>query len=112
MAGVIITKALREEIFRKFKAESVKIFHLMKTLEKNPKKGKVLGQVAEIIIKEVKYNKFRFFFITDGHMLKIGTEDELAGILIKFVRMSEKKDQQKIINEIRDILKTLGFDGF
>ena len=112
MAKVIITQALREEILKKFKSLSKKIFYLMKSLESQPKKGKALSHVEEVVIKELKYEKFRFFFITDGHVLKFGTEDELASLLIKFVRMSAKKDQQKAINEIRSILKTLGFKGF
>lgn len=112
MAKVIITLALQEEIFSKFKAGSEKIFLRMKQLETTPSKGKALGSVGGIVIKELKYEKFRFYFITDGHVLKFGASEELARLLIKFIRMSEKKDQQKKINEIKNILKSLGFDGF
>ena len=112
MAKVIITNALKEEIFRKFKALSERILLQIKSLEENPKKGKALGHVAGIVIKELKYEKYRFYFITDGFKVKFGTEDEIASLLIKFVRMSEKKDQKKIINEIKDVLKSFGFDGF
>jgi hypothetical protein len=111
MAKVNISESLKEEIFRKFKQDSKDIFLLMKSLEKSPSKGKTLGSVAGIIIKELKYNKFRFYFITDGHILKFGTEDEISSLLIKFVKMSEKKDQEKIINEIKNTLKSLGFDA-
>ena len=112
MAKVIITNALKEEIFRKFKALSERILLQIKSLEENPKKGKALGHVTGIVIKELKYEKYRFYFITDGFKVKFGTEDEIASLLIKFVRMSEKKDQKKIINEIKDVLKSFGFDGF
>ena len=112
MAKVMITSSLKEEIFKKFKGTSEDIFLHMKTLEKEPDKGKALGHVAEIVIKELRYEKFRFYFITDGRVLKFGTEDELASILIKFVRMSDKKDQQKKIDEVKSILKSLGFDSF
>lgn len=111
MAKVVISKSLKEEIFRKFKEESREIFLLMKSLEHSLNKGKSLGHVAGVVIKEIKYNKFRFYFITDGHILKFGTEDELSRLLIKFVRMSEKKDQQKVIAEIKIILRSLGFDS-
>jgi hypothetical protein len=84
----------------------------MRTLESNPAKGKELGNVAGIVIKELRYENFRFYFITDGHVLKFGTDDELSQILIKFVRMSEKKDQQKNINKIKNILKSIGFEAF
>jgi sporulation protein YlmC with PRC-barrel domain len=66
MARVIIGKALQEEVEKKFRAESKKIFSAMKSLEQIPHKGKALGHVQDIVIKELKYGKFRFYFITDG----------------------------------------------
>ena len=78
----------------------------------NPHRGKNLGNVAGIVIKELKHKKYRFYFITDGYRLKVGTEDELANLLIKFVRMSENKDQQKAIESIKSVLKSPGFEGF
>ncbi len=112
MARVIISQSLVDEVLHKFKQESIVIFGLMKTLEGSPAKGKPLGCVGSIVIKELKYNKFRFYFLTDGHILKFGTADEIANLLIRFVRMSEKKDQEKVISEIKDILKSLGLDAF
>jgi len=111
MAKVIILKQLEEEINKKFKGESVEIFELMYSLEENPNKGKLLGSVGGIIIKELKYKSFRFYFITDGYKLKIFDEDNLTDLLIRFVRMSNKKDQQETINEIRSILIKLGPKG-
>ena len=35
----------------------------------------------------------------------------LSDLLIRFVRMSDKKDQQKTINEIKKILAIFGPDG-
>ncbi|MFH1916807.1 MAG: hypothetical protein ABIJ21_06100 [Nanoarchaeota archaeon] len=112
MAKVMITASLKEEIFKRFKATSEDVLLHLKSLENEPHKGKALGHVAEIVIKELRYEKFRFYFITDGRILKFGTEDELASLLIKFVRMSDKKDQQKKIDEVKNILKSLGFDAF
>ena len=112
MAKVKITNSLFNEIEKKFKGEAQIIIDLMESLGDNPKKGKPLGQVEGIVIKELKYGKFRFYFITDGYILKFGTESELATLLIKFIRMSDKKSQQKTINEIKNILKSLGFEGF
>ena len=112
MAKVIITKALREEVFSKFKENSENIFLRMKQLETQPFRGKALGNAGGVVIKELKYEKFRFYFITDGHVLKFGSADQLAELIIKFVKMSEKKDQQKAINAIKNILKSLGFEGF
>lgn len=112
MAKVIITKALREEIITTFKAQSETIFQHMKQLESQPTRGKPLGNVGGVVIKEIKYEKFRFYCITDGHILKFGSTDELASLLVKFVKMSEKKDRQKTINDIKNILRTMGFEGF
>jgi hypothetical protein len=110
MAKVIISEALSEEVSRKFKQDSLEIFDVMKSLEKSPNKGKALSSVGGVVIKEVKYKTFRFYFITDGHVLKFGTEDELSSLLIKFIKMSDKKEQQKVINQIKDSLRSLGFD--
>ena len=112
MARVIITESLEKEINKKFKKESIKIIRLMKSLETNPKKGKLIGQVGGILIKEIKYKSYRFYFITDGYKLKILGLDELQDLLIKFVRMSDKKCQQKTIGEIKEILRTFGSDSF
>src|SRR3990167_8837126 len=106
MAQVVISESLKQIIFRKFKQGSIEIFELMKTLESNPKKGKALGSAGGIVIKELKYPKFRFYFITDGHRVKFGTEEELTTLLIKFVRLSEKNDQEKMINEIKNIVSS------
>ena len=39
-------------------------------------------------------------------------QSKLVDSLIKFVRMSNKKDQQKTINEIKEILIKVGLRGF
>jgi hypothetical protein len=112
MAKVEIVRSLFEEIQKKFKGEAHKIIDLIETLETNPNKGKLLGQVGGIVIKELKYKNFRFYFITDGYKLKLMGETTLIDLLIRFVRMSNKKDQQKTINEIKRILTYFGPEGF
>ncbi len=112
MAKVIISEGLKNEILKEFREESKKIFGLMHSLKENPKKGKPVGQIGGILIKELRYKSFRFYFITDGFKLKILNLDELSDLLIKFVRMSDKKDQQKVIEEIKDVLRKVGKEGF
>ena len=112
MAKVEIITSLFEEIQRKFKGESHKIIDWLETLENNPNKGKLLGKVGGIVIKEIKYKSFRFYFITDGYKLKVMDKSNLVELLIKFVRMSDKKSQQKVINEIKEILANFGSSGF
>ncbi len=112
MAKVEILESLKNEILNKFKGESKIIFRLMYSLEENPNKGKTLGHVGSIVIKEIKYESFRFYFISDGFKLRTLSKDDLIDLLIKFVRMSDKKDQQETINEIKNILIKLGADRF
>jgi len=112
MAKVSIAETLKDEILKKFKEESKIIFRQMYSLGDNPKKGKLLGSVGGVVIKELKYKSFRFYFITDGHKIKIMDESKLTDLLIRFVKMSDKKHQQQTINEIKKILINLGVRGF
>ena len=107
MARVVITPELEEAINQKFKGESIQIFQLLRTLEEHPKKGKPVGQVGGIVIKELKYRKYRFYFITDGYKVKFLKVSELKDLLIKFVRMSDKKTQKKVIEDIKEALRSL-----
>ena len=111
MARVVIPKELEEEIRKKFKKDSKKIFKLLNGLKENPKKGKTLGYVDRIVIKEIKYKSFRFFFVTDGYLLRFHSEEELINLLIKFVRMAHKNYQQKTIEEIKNIIRKIGPKG-
>lgn len=112
MARVIIPENLEKEINKKFKKESIKIFELMYSLEENPHKGKSVGNVGGIVIKELKYKKYRFYFIVDGYKLKIFSKEKLTDLLLKFVRISDKKSQQKTIDKIKKILAKIGPEGF
>tara|TARA_Y100000310_G_C20537482_1_gene741581 strand:- start:423 stop:767 length:345 start_codon:yes stop_codon:yes gene_type:complete len=112
MARVSIAQNLKEEILKKFKKESKIIFRQMYSLGDNPIKGKPLGNIGRILIKELKYKSSRFYFILEGDKLKIMDKSLLTELLIKFVRMSNKKHQQKTINEIKNILIKLGPEGF
>jgi hypothetical protein len=109
---VEIVESLFEEIEKKFKKEASKILDLIKSLENNPTKGKLLGSVGGVVIKELKHKSFRFYFLADGHKLKLFAENDIVDLLLKFVRMSDKKHQQKVINEIRDVLLKIGPKGF
>ena len=107
MARVIIDNDLKAAVKKKFKGRAVKIFRLMQELENAPKKGKHLTSIAGIAIKEIKYEGFRFYFIVDAKAIKFLPLQELVDLLIKFVRMSDKKEQQKTIEEIKTWLQSL-----
>lgn len=112
MVKVLILPELIRQIQKIFKKKADKIYDLMEELEIFPRKGKALGHIGNIVIKELKYESFRFYFITDGHKLKFVTGEELKNLLIKFVKMSDKDNQQRVIDEIKIILKKVGFDEF
>tara|TARA_Y100000310_G_C20497992_1_gene722515 strand:+ start:656 stop:997 length:342 start_codon:yes stop_codon:yes gene_type:complete len=112
MAKVEIVKSLYEEIEKKFKQKADEIFDLMQELEENPHKGKLLGSVGGIVIKEIKYSNFRFYFITDGFKLKCMDQEALQDLLLRFVMMSNKKQQQDTIDKIKEILQKIGPSGF
>ena len=111
MAKIEIVESLFMQIKAKFKGESHKVIDLIESLEQNPKKGKLLTSVAGILIKELKYKNFRFYFLVEGHKLKFLSEEDLQELLIRFVRMSDKKTQQKTIDEIREVLIKIGPSG-
>ena len=112
MAEVVITEELEREINKKFKKESIMIFGLLHELKDNPKKGKEVGCVGCVVIKEIRYRVYRFYFITDGYKIKFLKSEELTDLLIKFVRMSDKDTQQKVIDDIKNTLGNLGEGGF
>ncbi len=112
MAKIEIVESLFEEIEKKFKKDADHVFDLIEELEENPHKGKLLGTVGGVVIKEIKYEGFRFYFITEGFKLQCMKQEDLTDLLLKFVRMSDKKHQQETINEIKHVLVTMGADGF
>ncbi|MFH1510211.1 MAG: hypothetical protein ABIF10_00845 [Candidatus Woesearchaeota archaeon] len=113
MAEVFFSESFTRELKKKFsEKEGNTILDLLETLRDNPKKGKEIGEVGGVIIKELKYKKFRLYFITDGYKVKFLKAEELKDLIIKVVRMSEKKDQNKVIEEIKHILRSLGEEGF
>jgi hypothetical protein len=112
MVKIEIVESLYIEIEKKFKGEGHKILDLMHTLEENPQKGKTLGTVGGIVIKELKYKNFRFYFLVDGFKLKFYSQEELTDLLLRFVRMSDKKHQEQVIQEIKEILLKIGPEGF
>jgi hypothetical protein len=112
MVIIRIDRDLDKKINKKFKGEAVKIFRLIYSMEETPKKGKIVGSVGGVLIKELKYGKFRFYFTVDGYRIKFWDVDVLSDLIIRFVRMSDKKSQQKVIEEIRVVLRRFGEDEF
>lgn len=111
MIKIIILNRLRDEIVKTFKKDALKVFSLIEGLKENPQRGKVLGHVGGMSIREIKHAAYRFYFVVDGHHLYLFTKDQAKELLIRFVRMSKKNDQQKTIDEIKLILEKIGEEG-
>ncbi|MFW5846825.1 MAG: hypothetical protein ACOCUU_01575 [Nanoarchaeota archaeon] len=71
MAKVKIDCLLFNNIKKKFKGEAHKIIDLLETLEDHPKKEKIIGNAGNVAIREIKYKKFRFYFIINGFKIKV-----------------------------------------
>jgi hypothetical protein len=112
MVKVEIVEPLYNEILKKFKKESVTVLQHLKSLEESPKSGKLLGAVGNVLIKELKHKGFRFYFLVDGFRLKLMSKDGLVDLLMRFVRMSDKKYQQEAIEHIKTVLRKIGPGGF
>ena len=78
---------------------------MIEELKSNPNKGKILGHVGNISIRELRYKSFRFYFILDQFKLNLFAKDDIKELLIKFIEMSKKNNQQKTIENIKNILK-------
>jgi len=64
-----------------------------------------------VAIKELRYEGYRLYFLVDNYRIEFLKIEDLKNLLIKFVRMSDKKSQQKTIDEIKDVLR-FGQEGF
>ncbi|MCK5624308.1 hypothetical protein KAI04_00510 [Candidatus Pacearchaeota archaeon] len=60
----------------------------------------------------LKLNESEFKIQDLNQKLKVLEVSELKDLVIKFVRMSDKKNQQKVIEEIKIILRNLDGKGF
>ncbi len=105
MIKIVVLNELRNEIYKTFKKDSLKVYTLIESLKDNPQK--VVGLVGSILIKELKYGSFRFYFIIDGHRLYLFTKGQIRDILLRFIKMSKKNNQKKTIEEIKNILKRI-----
>ena len=107
MIRIVVLNSLRSEIDKLFKKESLKVVSLMESLKDNPNKGRVLGHAGSISIRELKYKSFRFYFILDGNKLILYNQEKISELLIEFIRMSKKNNQQKTIDEIKGVLEKI-----
>ena len=107
MIQISILHTLRDEIYKTFKKDSLKIYELIEGLKENPNKGKTLGHVGSMSIRELRYGSFRFYYIIDGNKLRLFNQTKIAELLIQFIAMSKKHDQKRTIEEIKELIKRI-----
>ena len=108
MVIVIIEKSLVKKLEKKFKPKELKeIKSLFLSLQENPFQGDLLYTFGSFVLKEKKYKSFRFYFIHSHKILIIKDIDNLKDEIIKFIEMSKKNDQQKVIDKLKEMLKSL-----
>ncbi len=109
MIEIRFTKKFLQELKQKFgKRKAIDYIEKFNIdLKKNPDNGKNIAHIGKILIKEIKINSFRFYFICEGFSLKLLLKGELIDLILIFVRLSKKNNQQKTIDEIKETLKKL-----
>lgn len=111
MFRVEITNSFVREVKAKFWENPRRIVDILEALEYNQGMGKFVGDVAGVQVRELEYEWLRFYFVVDGHRLRVLTRRELVDLLVKFAGMLDKR-QKKVFREIRDILVKLGVVWF
>lgn len=114
MITIYVTNSLEKEINKRLsKKEGDDLFLQIYSLKENPHKGDTLTNIGNLLIKELKYKKFRVYFIQSKDTLKFLSEEDFKNEIIKFVAMSQKgREQQKVINRIKSELVSKGFNWF
>ncbi|MFC2134416.1 hypothetical protein ACFLTH_07340 [Bacteroidota bacterium] len=105
MIKIVILNSLRDKIYRTFKKDSLKVYKQIEELKTNPNKGRILGHVGSVSIREIRYKTFRIYYIIDVYDLKLFNQEKLRELLIKFIELSKKNNQQQTIDKIKEILK-------
>ncbi len=108
MVKVIIEQALVKKLEKKFnKQELRKLKELFLSLQENPFQGDIVFTLGNVVVKEKKYKSFRFYFLHSKKILIIKDVDQLKEEIIRFIEMSKKNNQQKIIDKLKKMLKKL-----
>lgn len=108
MVTVRIDQSLVKKLEKKFnKKELKKIKEMFLSLQTNPYQGDLLFVFGSFVLKEKKHNTFRFYFIHTKKILIIKDVEKLKDEIIRFIDMSKKNDQQRIINKLKEMTKTL-----
>lgn len=82
---------------------------LLKLKDIVPTDGSFIARIGNVVLKEKKLSTFRFYFIYDNKQFLLLDEDELKRLIIRFIDVSKKNDQDRVITKLRADLKNNGF---
>ncbi len=75
----------------------------------SPSDGDFVTMVSGIVIREKRLKTFRFYFIFENAKKHVVSLDELKDLIIQFVALSKKNNQQHVIDKLKDDLSRFGF---
>ena len=75
----------------------------------SPSEGDFVAMISSIVIREKRLKSFRFYFIIKDTKKHIVTEEEIKNLIIKFVALSKKNNQQEVIDKLKEDLRKFGF---
>lgn len=97
-------KLLQKHVNKKQASTLVK-----KLAQTSPSDGDYVALVGNIVIREKRDKTFRFYFIVQNNVKHVITKEELSEMLVKFVALSKKNDQQNVIDKLKSDLQKFGF---
>lgn len=108
MVKVIIENSLVKKLEKKFNKKELKeLKKLFLSLQENPFQGDILYAFGNFVLKEKKYKTFRFYFLHSKKLLIIKDMNSLKEEIIRFIEMSKKNNQQRIINKLKEMMKKI-----
>lgn len=109
MVVVEFSEGFEKELKKNFSKKDA-ISTVKKLIQTKPTDGDYLTSVGNIILKEKRQNSFRFYYVQRLEETRFLSKEELKDFLIKFIALSKKNNQQKVIDKIKSDLKEFGLD--
>lgn len=108
MVTVRIDVSLVKKLEKRFNKQELKeLKKLFLSLQDNPYQGDLLYAFGKFVLKEKKYKTFRFYFLHSRKILVIKDIEKLKDEIIRFIDMSKKNNQQRIIDKLKEMMNKL-----
>ena len=108
MVIVRIDDSLIKKLEKRFNKKDLReIKKLFLSLQDNPFQGNHLYTFGNFVLKEKKFKTFRFYFLHSKRIIIIKDIDKLKDEIIRFIEMSKKNDQQKVIDKLKKMMNKL-----